>query len=181
MLGTVSPPSADARNALPPTGQAARTRSAWPEASGRQPLITHRLFLAITYVILAVTIGFVTAALLPSVGRALGWSAVRTVTRSSPRTTSATRAVSEAVEEKERTLDESDLDDDGDPGPSAHSAVIRAKAVVYELPGKSPLGVLTPGTVIRVLGERSEYLHVLFEDHGDTGIGWVKKSDVLVR
>jgi hypothetical protein len=73
------------------------------------------------------------------------------------------------------------------------SGVIRQKTQVFEVapgfgaPGAAPvqpkaaLGTLGPGAVVRVLGERGAYLHVLYDDQGEAETGWVAKNDVTVR
>jgi hypothetical protein len=143
---------------------------------------SHRTFLALTYLVLAVALGFVVMALLPSVGRALGWTEVRTVSRTSQHTTSANRAGAEALAEKERTLGLDDLEDDNDPDVGAHTAIVRASAQIFAAPGgKKPVGTLPRGTLIHLLGEKADFFHVLYDEQGEAAMGWVKKSDVLVR
>jgi hypothetical protein len=153
-----------------------------PQGQAQRGFSSHRPLLAVTYLVIAGTLAFVAAAVAPSIGRALGLSEVRTVSRSSQRTTSVNRAGVEAVEEKERLLGAGDLDDDLDPDNAARTAAIRTKsAVVFDTPGKKPITALPAGAMIRILGERSDFFHVLYEDQGEAAIGWVKKSDVLVR
>lgn len=147
----------------------------------RPTYVAHRAFLALAYVTLAVAVGFVVTAALPSVTRALGWSEVRTVSRESPRNTSAGRAGMEALAEKERTLDLDEGDDVDSADTDGRAAFLRTKSVVYELPGKAPIGMLPAGTMVQVLGQRSEFVHVLYEDGGEGNIGWIRKSDLLVR
>jgi hypothetical protein len=152
-----------------------------PRAS-RRPIawLSHRPFVALTYAVLLTALGFVVAAALPSAGRALGWTEVRTVSRSSLRGTSAEQAGLEAMHEKERSLGD-DGEDELDPRFGARGASVRVKTQVFETPGKAALGTLPSGAIVRVLGEREGFYHVLYEDQGEAEIGWVKKADLLFR
>jgi hypothetical protein len=142
--------------------------------------LTHRPFVALTYALLLAGFGLVTASALPSAARALGWTEVRTTSRSSPRSTSAEQAGLDAMHEKERSL-LGDDDDDLDPTLTARAAIVRSKTQVFEVPGKAALGTLASGDIVRVIGERDGFYHVLYEDQGDAEIGWVKKSDLLLK
>ncbi len=155
--------------------------------------LTHRPFVAATYVMVLVAFGLVVAAAAPAVARSLGWTEVHTVSRSSARGTSAENAGIDAMHEKERLLgldDDDGIDLDLDVG---RSAVVRTKTQVYEVAPeastthgapaqpKAALGTLAPGAVVRVMGQRGAYYHVLYDDQGEAEIGWIAIRDVAVR
>ncbi len=157
--------------------------SASEETADQPRAPRHWPVLALTFVLLFGALSIVAASALPAVARELGWTHARTVSREGHRAETAGRAGIDAVKEREQKLMLDGDDDDDAPPDTAHVGISVQPTTMFHGPGTStgPVGSLDVGEKIVVVREDRGF--VLVVRHGPTGtdVGWVRKSDVLVR
>lgn len=167
MLGPVEP--LEATNQLPPEARPPR----------------HRIFSVLTMLLVLVAFGIAMGSAVPAVARELGWTSVRTVARSSGKSVSHGNAGVEAVKERERTLQLGGLDDDDDDDAPAHGktrlGITLHETKVYREPGEQVLASLDGGEKILVVKEDRGYFMVIHQGGDGADVGWVKRTDVMVR
>jgi hypothetical protein len=160
--------------------------SATNEASndGRTP--RHWPLIALTFVLLFAAVSVVGASALPAVARELGWTHARTVSRETHRQRAAGRAGIDAVREREQKLSALDDDDEEEPPYAADhpriAIVAQATPMFRGASAKSGMvGSIDAGEKILVMREDHGFFLVMRQGRDEGDLGWVKKSDVLIR
>lgn len=145
------------------------------QAIGPQPL--RRALLALVTGLIGASVAFVVIAALPSIGRGLGLTDVRTVTRVVPKRETGKTISRDAVDARSRELF---LDDDDSEGAS-ELALVRARTSVYATPGKQRIVTIDPGTAVLIIGEKDSYYRVVVLGDEKKQMGWIDKSSVRLR
>ena len=145
----------------------------------------HRPLSALTFVLMVAALALTAVSAAPALARELGWTQVRTVSRGSGRGAPHGNIGVEAVKERERSLQLDGLDDDDDSADTPHTksriGITLHETKVYRDPGEGVAGTLDGGEKILVVREDHGYFMIIRQTSDGAEVGWVKRTDVIVR
>ncbi|MFO0617092.1 MAG: hypothetical protein U0414_31135 [Polyangiaceae bacterium] len=142
------------------------------------PAVLRKSVLFLVSALGAAAVVFVVLAALPSIGRGLGMTDVRTTTRMSPKHESAKTISRDALDAPSRSLFP---DDDDDVAGASELAVVRARTSIFAQPGKQRVGMIEQGTAVLIVGEKGSYYRVIVMGEESRLPGWIDKKSVRVR